>query len=154
MDTAAAQAAMSVMPGGAAVGGALATFNNMNFIVDGKSSSGPGAGGGFSMSREEAEAALEEARGVAADLAEQAEGAMELQQTQAPADDPATMGFNQVGLEAFGNGAQHVAAERDYWRSLVTALEKALGVYQEADEQAGQDIGKSGRQKDSGGGLI
>ncbi|MBK1788512.1 hypothetical protein JHE00_29640, partial [Prauserella sp. ASG 168] len=40
VDTAAAQAAMSVMPGGAAVGGALATFNNMNFIVDGKSSSG------------------------------------------------------------------------------------------------------------------
>ncbi|WP_332307223.1 hypothetical protein [Saccharomonospora marina] len=122
---AADRAAVAAAPGGAAVSGALGVFHDANFIIDGKPS-GQGSGG-FTLSRQEAEAALVEARQIADDLADLAEEAAELTQTRAPADDPASQEFNRVGVEAFEKGAAHVAAERDYWLSLVGALERALG---------------------------
>ncbi|EHR48599.1 hypothetical protein SacmaDRAFT_0290 [Saccharomonospora marina XMU15] len=149
---AATQAAVAAAPGGAAVSGALGVFHDANFIIDGKPS-GQGSGG-FTLSRQEAEAALEEARGIAEELGELAREAETLTQTRAPADDPASQEFNRVGVEAFEKGAAHVAAERDYWLSLVGALERALGIVQRFDEQAGQEIGRSGGQDTTGGGYV
>src|SRR5690606_26378527 len=84
----------------------------------------------------------------------QARRARELRRIDPPAEDPASMSFNDVGSQAFEVGAQHVQAEADFYRGLALALGKALGVYQESDEQAGRDITIAGGENDSGGGYV
>lgn len=148
-------------------------FTASNFIIDGQQggavgagaaalggagggvpSSGGGGGGGWSMSRDEAEAMWKEAREIANDHDAQVREAERLARTQSPSEDFATTEFNKVGNEAWGRGAQSVVAQRDYWQSLADALGKALGHLQEADDEAGQSVGKSAGQDDSGGGVI
>lgn len=150
----AAQVGMSVAPGGGAVGTGMASlWRNTNFVVDGKASA-PGVGGGFELDADTAEGLYREAAELADDLAEQVREARRLRDTKPPADDPASVGFNNVGTQAFDVGAQHVAAEAEFYRGLALALSKALGIYRESDEQAGRDVTASGGEADSGGGFI
>ncbi len=150
----AARVGLSTAPGGGAVGTAMSgLWRGVNFIVDGKASA-PGAGGGFELDIETAEGLYREAAALAHDLAEQAREARRLRDTKPPADDPASVGFNNVGTQAFDAGAQHVAAEAEFYRGLALALRKALGMYRESDEQAGRDVTASGGEANSGGGFI
>lgn len=145
---------LSMMPGGDGVGVSMAAlWNNTNFIVDGRASA-PGKGGGFELDVDTAEGLYREAAALAHDLAEQAREARRLRDTKPPADDPASVGFNNVGTQAFDAGAQHVAAEAEFYRGLALALRKALGMYRESDEQAGRDVTASGGEANSGGGFI
>ncbi|GAA1250162.1 hypothetical protein GCM10009676_40970 [Prauserella halophila] len=77
-----------------------------------------------------------------------------LTRTEPPAQDPASVDFNTVGNKAFELGSDHVAAEYMYWRNLTQALGKALEAYRTADEDAKDDITKTGGDGDSGGGLL
>ncbi|CAM2823276.1 hypothetical protein SAXI111661_03445 [Saccharomonospora xinjiangensis] len=143
-------------PGGSAaadVGGMARLWDDTNFIVDGKPSQ-PGAEGGFDLDLATAEGLYREAVSLANDLAQIMIEADRLCETQPPADDPASVSFNNAGVEAFKAGAAHIQAEVEYFRSLARALGKALGVYQESDEQAGRDIFASGDEAKSGGGYI
>ena len=150
----AAQLGLSMAPGGGAVGTGMANlWRNTNFIVDGKASA-PGVGGGFELDADTAEGLYREAAALADDLAEQAREAEDLRETRPPAEDPASVGFNDVGSQAFDAGAQYVRAEAEFYRGLAWALGKALGLYQESDEQARRDITTSGGEADSGGGFI
>ncbi|WP_433470593.1 hypothetical protein [Saccharomonospora azurea] len=150
----AAQLGLSVAPGGAAVGASMASlWRNTNFIVDGKASA-PGTGGGFELDADTAEGLYREAAALAQELDRQALEARRLRDTRPPADDPASVGFNNVGTHAFDAGAQHVAAEAEFYRGLALALGNALGLYQESDQQAGQDVIASGAGAESGGGFI
>jgi len=90
---------------------------------------------------------------LAEELSWQALEADRLRETQPPANDPASVGFNDVGAQAFKAGSEHVRAEADYYLGLADALSKALGVYREADEQARGDVVASGGD-DSDGRLI
>ena len=145
---------LSMMPGGDGVGVSMAAlWNNTNFIVDGRASA-PGKGGGFELDVDTAEGLYREAVALAEDLREQAIVARSLRSTEPPAEDPASVGFNKVGAQAFEAGAQHVDAEWQFYQGLAEALGKALGVYQESDEQAGRDITIAGGENDSGGGYV
>ncbi|WP_433408165.1 hypothetical protein ACQPZU_17800 [Saccharomonospora azurea] len=150
----AAQLGLSVAPGGAAVGASMASlWRNTNFIVDGKASA-PGTGGGFELDADTAEGLYREAAALALELDQQIYEADDLARTDPPAEDPASVGFNNVGSQAFYAGAQHVKAEADFYRGLAQALGKALGIYQESDQEAGRDITDSGGEDSSGGGFI
>ena len=150
----AARVGLSTAPGGGAVGTAMSgLWRGVNFIVDGKASA-PGAGGGFELDIETAEGLYREALHLAKELEEQARRADNLRGTQPPAEDPASVGFNHTGLQAFDAGAQHVKAEAEYYRGLAQALKEALSVYLESDEQASQDVITSGEGNDSGGRSI
>ncbi|WP_134718758.1 hypothetical protein [Saccharomonospora xinjiangensis] len=138
---------------GGAAGGMANLWDGVNFIVDGKPSV-PGAEGGFDLDLATAEGLYREAVSLAEDLEEVKRVAERLCETQPPADDPASVSFNNAGVEAFKAGAVHVQAEVDYYWSLARALGKALGLYQESDEQAGRDITASGGESDAGGGFI
>ena len=145
---------LSMMPGGGVLGaGMAALWNNTNFIVDGRASA-PGKGGGFELDVDTAEGLYREAVALAYDLQEQAMAARRLRDIDPPAEDPASVGFNNVGIQAFEAGAQHVDAEWQFYRGLARALGRALGVYQESDEQAGRDITIAGGENDSGGGYV
>lgn len=145
---------LSMMPGGGVLGaGMAALWNNTNFIVDGRASA-PGKGGGFELDVDTAEGLYREAKALAYELWEQVRDARDLSSINPPAEDPVSVGFNDVGSQAFEAGAQHVQAEADFYRGLARALGKALGVYQESDEQAGRDITIAGGENDSGGGYV
>jgi hypothetical protein len=145
---------LSMMPGGDGVGVSMAAlWNNTNFIVDGRASA-PGKGGGFELDVDTAEGLYREAKALAEELEHQAHEALRLRRIDPPAEDPASVSFNDVGSQAFEAGAQHVQAEADFYRGLALALGKALGVYQESDEQAGRDITIAGGENDSGGGYV
>ncbi len=150
----AARVGLSTAPGGGAVGTAMSgLWRGVNFIVDGKASA-PGAGGGFELDIETAEGLYREAAALAIELDRQVFAAEQLCETQPPANDPASVNFNQVGGQAFLAGAEHVRAEVDFYRGLARALRKALGMYQDSDEQADQDVIASSGESGSGGGLI
>ncbi|CAM3028566.1 hypothetical protein SAXI111661_15090 [Saccharomonospora xinjiangensis] len=136
-------------PGDGGGAGVMANlWNGVNFIVDGKPSV-PGAEGGFDLDLATAEGLYREAVSLAHDLQKIWRDAEQLCETQPVADDPASVSFNNAGVEAFKAGAAHVKAEIEYYRGLARALGKALGMYQEADEQAGKDIAASGGESGS-----
>ncbi|MFC4003942.1 hypothetical protein ACFS2C_09260 [Prauserella oleivorans] len=146
-------------------------LSDVTFWVDGKASGGkaapagggsaaPAGGQGFSLSREEAEVALREFRAIQDELMYVSEKARFLLQMKPPADDPASVRMNEAatggaaGQGAFGHGAEHVVAEYEYFRDLVTRLETALGYYQEEDESAGRQVGQSGGSTDPDKGFL
>lgn len=150
----AAQAGLSMAPGGAAVGASMASlWRNTNFIVDGRASA-PGKGGGFELDVDTAEGLYREALDLAEELGRQVRDAADLSKTEPPAEDPASVGFNNAGSQAFDAGAHHVKAEADFYRGLAQALGRALGMYKDVEEQSGRDINVSGGEADSGGGFI
>ena len=128
-------------------------WRGVNFIVDGKASA-PGAGGGFELDVETAEGLYREALSLADELEEQVRVAENLRRTMPPAQDPASVGFNNVGVQAFEAGAEYVAAEAEYYWGLAEALREALGIYQASDKQSGQDITIAGEDSGSGGGFV
>lgn len=134
--------------GGAAAGGGGA--------LGGSGGGAPSGSQGFSLTREEAERALEEFRAIHDDLVELEYDAQLLLELRPPAEDPASVRLNEAfaggssGLGAFGYGCKHIAREIAYFRELVGRLEKALGYVAEADESAGHHVGKAGGLEDSG----
>ncbi|GAA1241609.1 hypothetical protein GCM10009676_28410 [Prauserella halophila] len=124
----------------------------MNFVIDGKESN-PGSGGGFEFDADTARGLYERANAIVHELQDQAWNARRLVETKAPADDPASQSFTKAGNEIFRRGAEHVDAEVKFYRDFARALGKAIGMYEESDEQAGKDVTKSGGEGDSGGGY-
>lgn len=128
--------------GGAAAGGGGA--------LGGSGGGAPSGSQGFSLTREEAERALEEFRAIYNDLLDVERAAWELTQLRPPAGDPASVQLNEAfvgdgpGRGAFGYGSKHIAREIAYFRELVGRLEKALGYVAEADESAGHQVGQAG----------
>ncbi|MFF0147376.1 hypothetical protein [Amycolatopsis sulphurea] len=63
-----------------------------------------------------------------------------------PADEPGSNGYNKLlvgdgqNRGAFGSGADQVKLYRDYIAELVARLEKALGITEASDDQAGVDV--------------
>lgn len=128
--------------GGAAAGGGGA--------LGGSGGGAPSGSQGFSLTREEAERALEEFRAIYNDLVDVEREAASLTRLTPPAGDPASVRLNEAfaggssGLGAFGYGHKHIAREIAYFRELVGRLEKALGYVAEADESAGHQVGQVG----------
>ena len=110
--------------------------------MGGSGGGAPSGSQGFSLTREEAERALEEFRAIHDDLVELEYDAQLLLELRPPAGDPASVRLNEAfaggssGLGAFGYGSKHIAREIAYFRELVGRLEKALGYVAEADESA------------------
>jgi hypothetical protein len=134
--------------GGAAAGGGGA--------LGGSGGGAPSGSQGFSLTREEAERALEEFRAIYNDLVDVEREAASLTRLTPPAGDPASVRLNEAfvgdgpGRGAFGHGSKHIAREIAYFRELVGRLEKALGYVAEADESAGHHVGKAGGLEDGG----
>ncbi|ACU98507.1 hypothetical protein [Saccharomonospora viridis] len=128
--------------GGAAAGGGGA--------LGGSGGGAPSGSQGFSLTREEAERALEEFRAIHDDLVELEYDARRLLELRPPAGDPASVRLNEAfaggssGPGVFGYGAGHVKKEIAYFSELVERLEKALGYVAEADESAGHQVGQVG----------
>src|SRR5690606_12856371 len=105
----------------------------------GGTSAGGGGGGapsgaqGFSLTREEAERALQEFREIRNELMRMERDALELTRLRPPAGDPASVQLNEaiVGGSndpgAFGYGYGHIKKEIAYFDELVHRLELALG---------------------------
>ncbi|WP_370948822.1 hypothetical protein AB5J62_15040 [Amycolatopsis sp. cg5] len=100
----------------------------------------PGAGQGFSLSRDEALSMLVRARGVCDELRALQRKAEQLTQMQAPADEPASKGYNSAGNGAFGYGSGHIHKEIEYLSELISRLERALGITAQGDEDAAADM--------------
>lgn len=134
--------------GGAAAGGGGA--------LGGSGGGAPSGSQGFSLTREEAERALEEFKTIHADLVELRWDAAELIRLRPPAEDPASVRLNEAfaggasGRGVFGYGLMHVEKEIAYFDELINRLEKALGYVTEADESASQQVGEAGGLEDSG----
>ncbi|WP_277669649.1 hypothetical protein [Saccharomonospora viridis] len=134
--------------GGAAAGGGGA--------LGGSGGGAPSGSQGFSLTREEAERALEEFRAIHDDLVDVEREAASLTRLTPPAGDPASVRLNEAfaggssGPGVFGYGAGHVKKEIAYFSELVERLEKALGYVAEADESAGHHVGKAGGLEDGG----
>ena len=139
---------------GAAGGGAAA--GGGGGALGGSGGGAPSGSQGFSLTREEAERALEEFRAIYNDLVVVEWEARFLIQMRPPAGDPASVQLNEAfagdgpGRGAFGYGSKHIAREIAYFRELVGRLEKALGYVAEADESAGHHVGKAGGLEDGG----
>jgi hypothetical protein len=122
----------------------------------GGTSAGGGGGGapsgaqGFSLTREEAERALQEFREIRNELMRMERDALELTRLRPPAGDPASVQLNEaiVGGSndpgAFGYGYGHIKKEIAYFDELVHRLELALGYVTDADESTSRDIGDAG----------
>lgn len=135
-------------------------LSDMAFWVDGNATSGSGGGGsgqGFQLSQDEARGQLEKFRTIRERLLAVQDKSERLAQTTAPAEDPATVRMNQAlvggseGQGAFVIGNQSLRHQYEYAHEIVTRLEKALGIYQEADEQASSDMHRTGQNNSSGG---
>ena len=142
-----------VASGGAAGGGAAAGGGG---ALGGSGGGAPSGSQGFSLTREEAERALEEFRAIHDDLLELEREAASLTRLTPPAGDPASVQLNEAfagggsGPGVFGYGHGHVKKEIAYFRELVGRLEKALGYVTETDESAGHQVGKAGGLEDGG----
>ena len=139
-----------------AAGGGAAAGGGGGGALGGSGGGAPSGSQGFSLTREEAERALEEFRAIYNDLVDVERKAQFLIQMRPPAEDPASVQLNEAfaggssGLGAFGYGHKHIAREIAYFRELVGRLEKALGYVAEADESAGHHVGKAGGLEDGG----
>ncbi len=124
--------------------------------MGGSGGGAPSGSQGFSLTREEAERALEEFRAIHDDLVDVEREAASLTRLTPPAGDPASVRLNEAfaggssGPGVFGYGAGHVKKEIAYFSELVERLEKALGYVAEADESAGHHVGKAGGLEDGG----
>ncbi|MEY7970976.1 hypothetical protein AB8O38_03120 [Saccharomonospora xinjiangensis] len=141
-------------------------LSDVTFWVDGVPSGGtapaaPGGGGGavpsppsggqgFSLSREEAEEALREFKGIYDDLVRMEAQARQLREMRPAAEDPASLAFHETvvggaaGPGAFGYGHGHVLKEIEFFGRLVARLEKALGLVTESDQEADRQISSAG----------
>ncbi|EID54763.1 hypothetical protein [Saccharomonospora xinjiangensis] len=138
-------------------------LSDVTFWVDGVPSGGtapsggggavpppPSGGQGFSLSREEAEEALREFKGIYDDLVRMEAQARQLREMRPAAEDPASLAFHETivggaaGPGAFGYGHGHVLKEIEFFGRLVARLEKALGLVTESDEEANQQISSAG----------
>ena len=133
-----------------AAGGGAAAGGGGGGALGGSGGGAPSGSQGFSLTREEAERALEEFRAIYNDLVELEREDRFLIQMRPPAGDPASVRLNEAfvgdgpGRGAFGHGSKHIAREIAYFRELVGRLEKALGYVAEADESAGRHVGQAG----------
>lgn len=113
-------------------------------------SSPPSGGQGFSLSREEAEEALREFKGIYDDLVRMEAQARQLREMRPAAEDPASLAFHETvvggaaGPGAFGYGHGHVLKEIEFFGRLVARLEKALGLVTESDQDADRQISSAG----------
>jgi hypothetical protein len=108
---------------------------------------GPAPTQGFSLSRDEAENMLTQAKRTRDDLAPLIPKAEMLTKMKPPADEIASNGYNaayvgsgQGDPGAGGYGVGHVKKEHAYLVELVGRLERALGITEESDQQAGTDV--------------
>ena len=133
-----------------AAGGGAAAGGGGGGALGGSGGGAPSGSQGFSLTREEAERALEEFRAIHDDLLKLEGNARRLLELQPPAEDPASVRLNEAfagggsGPGVFGYGHGHVKKEIAYFRELVERLEKALGYVTEADESTGHHVGQAG----------
>lgn len=152
-DNDAIAAGAGAITGGAKAGGWL---SDLTFSVDGKAGGGD-SGQGFQLSQDEARAQLEKFRAIEDRLEEQQRRARRLEQITPPAQDPATVRMNQAlvgggqGQGAFVLGSQSLTQQYKYVHEIVVRLQKALGIYQESDDQASGDMRRSGQDSGSKG---
>ncbi|PFG47100.1 hypothetical protein ATK36_2119 [Amycolatopsis sulphurea] len=104
------------------------------------------AGPGFSLSSADAWSMLNQARSMYHDILRMGPHATALTKLTPPADEPGSNGYNKLlvgdgqNRGAFGSGADQVKLYRDYIAELVARLEKALGITEASDDQAGVDV--------------
>ena len=114
---------------------------------DGAAGASASSGAGFSLSPEEAQAALVQADGVLKrlrDLLWRTEG---LQQVTPAAGDPASVAYNArlaSGQGVFDAASRHVGAEVAGLSELITKIKVGLRVLGGHESEAARDIGKAG----------
>ena len=116
-------------------------FGDLGFwATDSMTSGPPPAGGqGFSMSTDEMRSLLTKAKTQRDTISQQFVRAQQLSQVTAPADEPASTtavggpnGVNETGRYYEG----HLRYQFNYLSELIQRMEQALGMNEEADQQA------------------
>ncbi|MFI5585156.1 hypothetical protein ACIA5G_09000 [Amycolatopsis sp. NPDC051758] len=127
-----------------------AIFSGVGFwATDLPSGAAPPAGGqGFAMSSAEMRAMLKKAETQRQGIEQQRINAAILSQAIAPADEPVSReavdgrnGVNEVGRYYEG----HLTYQYNYLTELIRRLRSALGITEEADQQAADSTKKSGK---------
>lgn len=130
---------------------------SMGVVADGITAAGssayaPGTTGpaptqGFSLDRDEAQTMLTQAKAIRDDIWNLKPKAEALTKMKAPADEIASNAYNMAHVGngqgnpgAAGYGAGHIQKEYDYLTELVGRLERALGMTDDSDQQAGTDV--------------
>jgi hypothetical protein len=140
-------------------------LSDVTFWVDGVAAGGsvgpppPGGGSGsvptgaqgFSLSREEAQKALDDFEKISNKLRDMQGKANSLVTLERAADDPASSSFHLTlangggrGGGAFDAGYEHIQREIAFFEVLVARLKTALGEVAGADEDAEAQIGSAG----------
>jgi len=124
-------------------------FGDLGFWATDSMTSGPPppGGQGFSMSTDEMRSILDKARTLLATIHKQFRNAEKLWQVDPPADEPASVGAvnDANGVIATGRYySGHLQFQADYLSELIKRLEKALGITEEADQQAADMAKNSG----------
>ncbi len=124
-------------------------FGDLGFwATDSMTSGPPPAGGqGFSMSSDEMRSLLHKARAQRNTISEQFVRAQWLSQATPPADEPASTsavsgpnGVNETGRYYEG----HLKYQFSYLSELIQRMERALGITEEADQQAADTAKNAG----------
>ncbi|KID28919.1 hypothetical protein [Prauserella rugosa] len=136
-----------------AIKGEKGTATESGWLTGAVSSVGESVNGRFELDPESAESIVKTAEWAVGRLRQQASLARELTSMEPPAKDPGSEGFNSVAVRMFELGADHVDGELKQHRDLADKLRKALDVYQQSDQQAGNDMKKAGGESSDGGYL-
>ena len=89
---------------------------------------------------------LNQAKSMHEDIVNMGPDAEGLTRLRPPADDPGSNGYSKLlvgdgqSRGAFGSGADQIEQYREYVAELIARLEKALGITEASDEQAGADV--------------
>ncbi|GAA1250988.1 hypothetical protein GCM10009676_42200 [Prauserella halophila] len=143
----------AAMAGTALGGGNI--FAAVNFVIDGKATN-PGSGGGYEFDGDTAKGIFEEAKELAGRYGQHYRKAQDIAEAAvSPAEDPASVRFTQVAKRAWQVGAERMRELWKFHHDLAEKLGKALGVYEEAEDQAGKDVKHAGGGdgKDEGGAV-
>lgn len=107
--------------------------------------------GGFSLDKDQATTMLAQAKKMRLDLRAIQNKAEFLEKMSAPAQDPVSVAYTKAATwqgadnpGAFAYGSGHIRLEVLYLSEIIDRLDKALGLTEAADDQAGADVGKAG----------
>ncbi|MCU1687739.1 MAG: hypothetical protein JWQ81_8478 [Amycolatopsis sp.] len=107
---------------------------------------GPAPTQGFSLNRDEAQNMLTQAKATRDDLRALTPDAEKLTKMKPPADEIASNAYNAAYIGAGGSpgaggyGAGHIQKEYAYMVELIERLERALGITEDTDQQAGSAV--------------
>ncbi|MFC3450740.1 hypothetical protein [Amycolatopsis speibonae] len=103
-----------------------------------------GSAGGFSLSRDEMTAELENLRRLHDRIEAQRERAAPLWSIVSPGSDPASVRNTNASNTSGTSYGEHLARQSQFVATIIGKIQTALGITQQHDEQAAAEIGNVG----------